>query len=123
MGASLEVSRAFGLWTEAHLRGMTYRKDGHAAFVNDAMDLRCRHFHQYPFYRASQLAETIDCARREMPLLVLVTTSFYDPMPGRRAWEAFVAGTRSLLASRYELVTEEGMSQVWRRRPGRAVAD
>lgn len=32
VGASLEVSRAFGLWTEAHLRGMTYRKDGHAAF-------------------------------------------------------------------------------------------
>lgn len=91
-------------------------EDGHAAFAHDAMDLRCRYFHQYPFYRDAQLDETLDCARSERPMLILVTTSFYDPMPGRPAWAAFVASTRALLGSRYELVTEEGMSQVWRRR-------
>lgn len=90
-------------------------EDGHAAFVH-RMDLRCRYFVQYPFYRRSQLDETLDCARREKPQLILVTTSFYDPMPGEPAWEAFVADTRAFLASRYELVTEQGMSQVWRRR-------
>jgi len=89
--------------------------DGHAAFVH-RMDLRCRYFVQYPFYRQSQLAETLDCARREQPMLILVTTSFYDPMPGEPAWEAFVADTRAFLESRYELVTEQGMSQVWRRK-------
>jgi hypothetical protein len=89
--------------------------DGHAAFVH-RMDLRCRYFVQYPFYRQGQLAETLDCARRERPMLILVTTSFYDPMPGEPAWEAFVAETRAFLESRYELVTEEGMSQVWRRK-------
>jgi hypothetical protein len=90
-------------------------EDGHAAFVDGAMDLRCRYFHQYPFYRADQLDETLDCARNEQPMLILVTTSFYDPMTEPR-WEAFVASTRELLDTRYELVTEHGMSQVWRRR-------
>ena len=91
-------------------------EDGHAAFVDSAMDLRCRYFHQYPFYRQGQLEETLDCVEREDPRLVLVTTSFYDPMPGQPEWEAFVADARALLASRYELVTAVGMSQVWRRR-------
>jgi hypothetical protein len=90
-------------------------EDGHAAFVQ-RMDLSCRYFVQYPFSRDSQLAETLDCARRERPMLILLTTSFYDPMPGEPAWEAFVASTRALLGSRYDLVTERGMSQVWRRR-------
>lgn len=90
-------------------------EDGHAAFVH-GMDLRCRYFVQYPFYRKSQLAETLNCARRERPLLILLTTSFYDPMPGEPAWEAFVADTRAFLESRYELVMEQGMSQVWKRR-------
>jgi hypothetical protein len=90
-------------------------EDGHAAFVK-GMDLRCRYFHQYPFYRDAQLQETLDCARRDRPSLILVTTSFYDPMPGRPSWEAFVAGTRRLLDARYELVAEQGMSEVWARR-------
>ena len=90
-------------------------EDGHAAFV-DSLDLRCRYFHQYPFYRRQQLDETLECVRREQPMLILVTTSFYDAIPDEPAWEAFVADARAGLASRYELVTEEGMSQVWRRR-------
>ena len=49
-------------------------------------------------------------------MLILVTTSFYDPMPGSPDRTDFVAKTRALLASRYELVTERGMSQVWRLR-------
>jgi hypothetical protein len=91
-------------------------EDGHAAFVDETMDLGCRYFHQYPFYSASQLEETLDCVRRERPMLILVTTSFYDPMPGEPGWEVFVASTRALLASGYELVAEQGMSQVWHRR-------
>ena len=63
-----------------------------------------------------QLQETLDCARRARPSLILVTTSFYDPMPGRPSWTAFVAGTRRLLDARYELVAEQGMSEVWARR-------
>ena len=59
---------------------------------------------------------TIDCARREKPELILVTTSFYDPMPGRPAWESFVTETRAMLRARYELVTREGMTEVWRLR-------
>jgi hypothetical protein len=91
-------------------------EDGHAAFIARSMDLRCRYFHQYPFYRSAQLQETIDCARRERPELILLTTSFYDPMPGHAAWQAFVAETRAMLRSRYELVTQEGMTEVWRLR-------
>ena len=91
-------------------------EDGHAAFIDESMDLRCRYFHQYPFYRQAQLDETIACVRREDPRLVLVTTGLYDPIPGEPAWEEFVAEARALLASRYDLVTERGMSQVWRRR-------
>ena len=97
-------------------------EDGHAAFVTRSMDLRCRYFHQYPFYRDTQLQETLDCARRALPQLILVTTSFYDPMPGRPAWQRFVAETRAMLRSRYELVTGEGMSEVWRQRPAAGTA-
>ena len=92
-------------------------EDGHAAFVSRSMDLQCRYFHQYPFYRDSQLQETLDCARGSLPDLILVTTSFYDPMPGFPAWQRFVAETRAMLRSRYDLVTREGMTEVWRQRP------
>jgi hypothetical protein len=91
-------------------------EDGHAAFVSRSMDMQCRYFHQYPFYREAQLQETLDCARRSQPQLILVTTSFYDPMPGHPAWERFVAETRAMLRSRYDLVTREGMTEVWRQR-------
>jgi hypothetical protein len=96
-------------------------EDGHAAFVASSMDLRCRYFHQYPFYRDTQLRETINCARREKPKLILVTTSFYDPMPGFPVWQSFVAETRDLLRVRYELVTKQGMSEVWRLRDARPI--
>ena len=49
-------------------------------------------------------------------MLVLVTTSLYDPMPGEPEWASFVSNARALLASRYQLVKEAGMSQVWKRR-------
>jgi len=91
-------------------------EDGHAAFVGGELELACRWFHQYPFYRDEELSETLDCARTEEPMLVLVTQSFYDAMPNEPRWETFVADTRQLLAARYELVTELGMSQVWKRR-------
>ena len=97
-------------------------EDGHAAFVSRSMDLQCRYFHQYPFYRDAQLQETLDCARRSLPELILVTTSFYDPMPGQPAWQRFVAETRAMLRSRYDLVTREGMTEVWRQRPAARTA-
>jgi len=91
-------------------------EDGHAAYVDSGMDLRCRYFHQYPFYRQGQLEETLACVRRERPMLILVTTSFYDPMPGEPEWESFVSDARALLAARYELVKKAGMSEVWKRK-------
>jgi hypothetical protein len=118
-GTALEATRSRFFPTS---RRVTYAvfgrntEDGHAAYVARSMDLRCRYFHQYPFYRDGQLQETIDCARRERPALILVTTSFYDPMPGHPAWQAFVAETRAMLRLRYELVTRQGMTEVWRRR-------
>ena len=118
-GLALEETRARSYPDEPRVAYAVFSRnseDGHAAFVDESMDLRCRYFHQYPFYRQEQLDETLDCVGREDPMLVLVTTSFYDPIPGEPTWEAFVADARALLASRYELVTERGMSQVWRRR-------
>jgi len=118
-GVTLESVR---LRSFPHTERVTYAvlgrnsEDGHAAFLDNTMDLRCRYFHLYPFYRQEQLDETIDCIRREQPMLILVTTSLYDPMPARPRWEGFVAESRALLASRYRLVREVGMSQVWRRR-------
>lgn len=91
-------------------------EDAHAAFIGDELDLACRWFHQYPFYRDEQFAETLDCARRQRPMLVLVTQSFYDPMQDEPRWESFVAGARQLLDGQYEMVAEVGMSQVWKRR-------
>jgi hypothetical protein len=117
-GAALESTRETWFPAAASVAYAVFGRnteDGHAAFVK-GMDLRCRYFHQYPFYRDVQLQETLDCARRERPMLILVTTSFYDPMPGRPSWTAFVAGTRRLLDARYELVAEQGMSEVWMRR-------
>jgi hypothetical protein len=124
-GLTLEAARARFVGKAGRVTYAVFGRnteDGHAAFVDETIDLRCRYFHQYPFYRASQLQETIDCARREKPMLLLVTTSLYDPMPGRPAWEAFVASTRALLDSRYELVAQQGMSQVWRQRGVEGVA-
>jgi hypothetical protein len=118
-GAALESTRARLFPSDPHVAYAVFGRnteDGHAAFVASSMDLRCRYFHQYPFYRDAQLRETIDCARRERPELILVTTSFYDPMPGYPAWQSFVAETRQLLRGRYELVTQRGMSEVWRLR-------
>lgn len=118
-GTALESTRAHLFPIDRHVPYAVFGRnteDGHAAFVARSMDLRCRYFHQYPFYRDTQLQETIDCARRERPRLILVTTSFYDRMPGHPAWQAFVSETRHLLRARYELVTQQGMSEVWRLR-------
>lgn len=90
-------------------------EDGHAAYIDSAMSLECRWFHQYPFYRESQLRENLDCARERRPRLILVTHSLYDPIAVPR-WQRYVAGARQLLDERYELVSEVGMSQVWKLR-------
>lgn len=118
-GAALERARIRSFDGAGRVTYMVFGRnseDAHAAFINDAFDLSCRWFHQYPFYRDEQFVETLECARREKPMLVLVTQSFYDPMPGSPRWESFVARARQLLEERYEMDTELGMSQVWKLR-------
>jgi hypothetical protein len=116
-GTTLQAARE--RWF-AEVEGVSYAvfsrnsEDGHAAYI-DSMSLECRWFHQYPFYRESQLRENLDCARQREPLLILVTHSFYDPMEEPR-WQRYAAGAQQLLAERYELVSEVGMSQVWKLR-------
>jgi hypothetical protein len=117
-GATLESARKTSFDGVDRVTYMVFGRnseDGHAAFSGSELELVCRWFHQYPFYREQQFSETLECARRERPMLVLVTQSFYDPIPEPR-WEAFVSGARRLLAARYEVVTEMGMSQVWKLR-------
>jgi len=124
-GTALEATRRRLIPDGRHVSYAVFGRnteDGHAVFVSRSMDLQCRYFHQYPFYRDAQLQETLDCARRSLPELILVTTSFYDPMPGRPAWQRFVAETRAMLRSRYDLVTREGMTEVWRQRPAGGTA-
>lgn len=91
-------------------------EDAHAAFISDELTLACRWFHQYPFYSDEQFSETLECARSKRPMLVLVTQSFYDPMPDAPRWESFVSSAREFLEAGYEIVGEVGMSQVWKRR-------
>jgi hypothetical protein len=118
-GAALEDTRVRFFGKAERVPYMVFGRnteDGHAAFVGDQLSLECRWFHQYPFYREEQFSEILECARRRRPMLVLVTQSFYDPMPDQPRWEAFVSRARRLLEARYEIVTELGMSQVWKHR-------
>ena len=53
-------------------------ENAHAAFLEDGFDLSCRWFHLYPVSLDSQFEETLDCAHRERPDLVLITLGFFD---------------------------------------------
>ena len=92
-------------------------ENGHAAFLGPEFDLSCRYFHLYFFSRPEQFDETLACARRETPMYVLVTLGFFEPAGHVPHWNAFVASSRQLLESRYELVEEEHPGfQVWKLR-------
>ena len=90
---------------------------GHAAFIDEAFDLRCRYFHLYVFSRQEQFDETIECAERERPAFVLVTLGFFEPYGDSPEWNAFRARAKRFLDGSYELVEREYPGvQVWRLR-------
>ena len=68
-------------------------ENAHAAFLEDGFDLSCRWFHLYPVSLDSQFSETLDCARRERPELVLITLGFFDERAQLdERWGGFVGG-------------------------------
>jgi hypothetical protein len=94
-------------------------ENAHAVFISPRFDLACRWFHLYPYSPDDQLDETIDCARREHPELILVTLGFFDSRQGA-SWRAFVSNTRRLLDSRYQrVVTVHPGFEVWKRKEAR----
>lgn len=91
-------------------------ENAHAVFIDDAFDLSCRWFHLYAFNRPELFDETLDCAREEEPMLVLVTLGFESASDGS-AWASFVRSARGFLEMDYELVGEAFPGfEVWKRR-------
>ena len=90
---------------------------GHAAFIDGSFALECRYFQLYLFSVREQFDETLSCAERELPELVLVTLGFFDEYAGVPEWTAFVGRARRFLDENYELVEEEHPGvQVWKLR-------
>jgi hypothetical protein len=90
-------------------------ENGHAAFIGDEFDLVCRWFQLYPFNMPEQFDETLACAERESPRIVLVTLGFETRADGS-PWARFVSRSKRLLREQYELVEEEHPGfRVWRR--------
>ena len=120
-GIALERARARFAPDERSIPYMVFGSNsegGHAAFIDDAFDLRCRFFHLYTFSLPEQYDETIGCAEREHPMFVLVTLGFFEPYGDFPDWNAFRSRARRFLQSRYELVEREYPGvQVWKLRP------
>ncbi len=89
-------------------------ENAHAAFINDAFALACPRFHQYPHDPSAELTDTLECVKRERPMLVFVTPSLFDPSPAPQ-WKPFVVGAQHLLTSRYEMVSDTDGVEVWKR--------
>ncbi len=117
---ALERARARFLADERRVGYMVFGSNsegGHAAFIDDSFDLECRYFHLYLFSVREQFDETLSCARRERPTLVLVTLGFFDDYAGAPEWTEFVRRAKLLLDERYELVEQEYPGvQVWKLR-------
>jgi hypothetical protein len=93
-------------------------ENGHAAFIGEEFDLSCRWFQLYPESLPEQLEETKECARREKPMLVLVTLGFFDDPPTTPEWASFVSSARALLREGYRVAGEEHPGfRAWARRP------
>jgi len=92
-------------------------ENAHAAFLEDGFDLSCRWFHLYPVSLDSQFSETLDCARREKPELVLITLGFFDERAQvDERWGGFVGGAKAFLDESYAKVAEGYPGfEVWRR--------
>lgn len=120
-GIALERARARFASDEGSIGYMVFGSNsggGHAAFIDDSFDLRCRFFHLYLFSLPEQYDETIRCAEREHPRFVLVTLGFFEPYGDYPEWNAFVARARRFLESRYQLVEREYPGvQVWKLGP------
>jgi hypothetical protein len=97
-------------------------ENAHAAFLEDGFDLSCRWFHLYPVSLDRQFEETIECGRREKPMLVLVTLGFFDERSQEDSrWGAFVREARGFLESGYVKVGEEHPGfEAWKRREAAA---
>jgi hypothetical protein len=93
-------------------------ENAHAAFLDDGFDLSCRWFHLYPVSLDSQFEETLDCAQREKPELVLITLGFFDERAELdKRWGAFVDAAREFLDEGYVKVAEGYPGfEVWKRR-------
>ena len=95
-------------------------ENAHGAFLEDGFDLACRWFHLYPVSLDRQYEETLDCGRRKMPMLVLVTLGFFDERSRSQQnarWSGFVSAARRFLDSGYEKVDEEHPGfEAWKRR-------
>lgn len=82
-------------------------ENAHAVFIEDGVDLSCRWFQLYPVSLDHQLAETLECARRGKPALVLITLGFFDERSvSDPRWGAFVHGACTFLDEDYEKVSE-----------------
>lgn len=119
-GIALERARARFAPGERAIGYMVFGSNsegGHAAFIDEAFDLRCRFFHLYTFSLPEQYDETMECGERERPPFVLVTLGFFEPYGDYPEWNAFRAAARRFLERDYELVEREYPGvQVWRLR-------
>jgi hypothetical protein len=97
-------------------------ENGHAAFIAEEFELTCRWFHLAPISLDWQFEETLECARREQPMLVLISLGFFDERAEQiPRWGLFVGGARRFLDSGYEKVGEEHPGfEAWKRRGGTA---
>ena len=87
-------------------------------FIGDEFDLACRWFHLYPSSLERHFDETLECARREDPRLIMVSLGFFDSRTASPTWGRFVGSARRLLETRYERVeTEHPGFEVWARKP------
>jgi hypothetical protein len=93
-------------------------ENGHAAFLDGEFELTCRWFQLAPISLDWQFEETLECARRERPLLVFVSLGFFDERQRLYPrWGAFVAGARQFLTAGYEkVVVEHPGFEAWKRR-------
>ena len=75
--------------------------DGHAAFIDEKLNLACPIFHQYDF--SNNLNEVLSCIRDAEPQLILVGPQF-TPLhkSATKSWDSFVSEGRQLLHNRYE---------------------
>ena len=93
-------------------------ENGHAAFFAEDFELTCRWFQLAPISLDWQFEETLECARHERPMLVMISLGFFDERQRQfPLWRVFVAGARRFLDAGYEKVVEEHPGfEAWKRR-------